>query len=40
MCQDFQKLIQAAKTAADTAYAPYSNYQVGAAVITDSGLSF
>jgi len=39
-CLDYDELIQAAKAAADAAYAPYSNYHVGAAVLTDSGEIF
>lgn len=33
-------LIQAAKVAAESAYAPYSNYFVGAALLTESGEIF
>lgn len=33
----FRKLIEAAKQARKKAYCPYSQYQVGAAVLTDSG---
>lgn len=32
-----KKLVQAAKTAMARAYAPYSRYQVGAAVLADNG---
>ena len=35
-----QKLIEAAKKAADNAYAPYSGFQVGAALLTESGKIF
>ncbi len=34
------RLVAAAKTAADFAYVPYSNYPIGAAVLTASGLLF
>ena len=33
-----QKLADLAKEIAKKAYAPYSNFRVGAAVITDSGI--
>ncbi len=32
-----EKLINAAQTARETAYAPYSNYRVGAAILTSKG---
>jgi cytidine deaminase len=32
-----KKLLEAAKEAAETAYAPYSRFQVGAAVLLDNG---
>lgn len=32
-----QKLIQAAKLAQQNAYAPYSNFQVGSAILADNG---
>ncbi len=35
-----RRLAQAARTAARAAYAPYSNFQVGAAVLTGSGRIF
>lgn len=35
---DIQELIKQAKEAASRAYAPYSNFQVGAAVLLSSGL--
>lgn len=35
-----ERLIAAARTAYDRAYAPYSHYQVGAAVLTDAGEIF
>jgi cytidine deaminase len=35
-----QKLIEAAVEARQWAYAPYSNYQVGAALLTDSGRTY
>ena len=35
-----QQLIQAALDARQRAYAPYSNYKVGAALLTDSGAVF
>jgi cytidine deaminase len=34
---DLEPIIQAAVAARSNAYAPYSNYQVGAAVLADSG---
>ncbi|MEO8878498.1 MAG: cytidine deaminase [Polyangiaceae bacterium] len=37
---DFSKLIDAAKRARKNAYAPYSNYLVGAALLTKSGKIF
>ncbi|HNT74044.1 MAG TPA: cytidine deaminase [Anaerolineae bacterium] len=37
---DPERLIAAARTAYDRAYAPYSHYQVGAAVLTDAGEIF
>jgi len=36
----YNSLIEAAKKAADAAYAPYSRYRVGAAVLTESGEIF
>lgn len=36
----YNSLIEFAKKAADTAYAPYSRYRVGAAVLSDSGEIF
>ena len=38
MDQEFRELIEAAEKAAGLAYAPYSNYHVGAAVLTDKGV--
>lgn len=35
-----QKLVEMAQSARDRAYAPYSNYQVGAALLTESGEIF
>lgn len=35
--QQARKLVEAARNAARSAYAPYSDYAVGAAVLTDSG---
>ncbi len=35
-----QELLQLAKQAADNAYAPYSNYYVGAALLTEEGKVF
>ena len=32
-----EKLIKEALTALNNAYAPYSNFKVGAAILTDSG---
>lgn len=37
---DESKLIQAARDAAGSAYAPYSNYPVGAAVLAEDGRIF
>jgi cytidine deaminase len=37
---DFAPLIQAARKARENAYAPYSHYDVGAAVLTKSGKIF
>ncbi|MEG6567393.1 cytidine deaminase [Thermoanaerobacterium saccharolyticum] len=34
---DYEKLLEAAKGARDSAYAPYSKFKVGACVITKSG---
>lgn len=34
---EFQELILAAKEARENAYVPYSNFKVGAAVLTDDG---
>ncbi|HEA30176.1 MAG TPA: cytidine deaminase [Leeuwenhoekiella sp.] len=34
---DVQQLMQSAFTARDNAYAPYSNFQVGAAILMDNG---
>lgn len=36
----FDKLFEEAKAARETAYAPYSNFQVGAAVLTSDGKVF
>ena len=36
----YRKLIEAAKSARNKAYCPYSRYQVGAAVLTESGRIF
>lgn len=36
----FDKLFDEAKAARETAYAPYSNFQVGAAVLTSDGKVF
>ena len=38
MDQEFRELLEAAKEAAELAYAPYSNYHVGAAVLTEKGV--
>lgn len=35
-----QELVQSALTAREQAYAPYSNYQVGAALLTEDGKIF
>lgn len=35
-----EKLIEAAKSARENAYAPYSNFKVGAALLTESGKIF
>jgi len=35
-----QELIQMAKQAADSAYAPYSKFKVGAALLTSSGITY
>ncbi|MGB9780358.1 cytidine deaminase [Caldanaerobacter sp.] len=35
--KDYQKLIEIAKEARENAYAPYSNFKVGACVITEDG---
>ncbi len=37
---EYEELIEMAKAAADNAYAPYSDYAVGAALLTDSGKIF
>lgn len=37
---DVKKLLDAATTAKNNAYAPYSNFHVGAALMTDSGKIF
>ncbi|MBI4788955.1 MAG: cytidine deaminase [Chloroflexi bacterium] len=37
MKRDLENLVQAARAARKLAYAPYSNYAVGAAVLTKSG---
>jgi cytidine deaminase len=38
--KEIQELVQAAKTAADKAYAPYSKFKVGAALLTAAGKVF
>ena len=38
--QKYQELIQKAKEAAETAYAPYSKFKVGAAVLLENGMVF
>ncbi|MBT5420474.1 MAG: cytidine deaminase, partial [Candidatus Cloacimonetes bacterium] len=35
-----QKLIEAAKSVAENAYVPYSGFQVGAAILSESGKIF
>ena len=40
MSADIQALIDAARDAREHAYAPYSNFQVGAAVLTRDGETF
>ena len=35
--EDYLKVINAAKEASNRAYAPYSNFQVGAAILLDNG---
>lgn len=40
MEKEIQELIQSAKTAADKAYAPYSKFKVGAALLTATGKIF
>jgi cytidine deaminase len=35
-----ERLLQAARSAMEYAYAPYSNFRVGAALLTDSGEIF
>ena len=37
---DVQKLVEMAQSAREQAYAPYSNYRVGAALLTESGEIF
>lgn len=37
---DYQKLIEAALSARENAYVPYSNFKVGAALITEDGRIF
>jgi cytidine deaminase len=37
MNEDLQKLVEAAREVREKAYAPFSNFKVGAAVITKSG---
>lgn len=37
---EFHQLVEKAKEAAQDAYAPYSNFKVGAAVLLDNGLIF
>ncbi|PLX22511.1 MAG: cytidine deaminase [Marinilabiliales bacterium] len=38
--QKYQELVQKAKEAAETAYAPYSKFKVGAAVLLENGMVF
>ena len=40
MEKKIQELIQMAKQAADSAYAPYSKFKVGAALLTSSGITY
>ncbi|MDD5258779.1 MAG: cytidine deaminase [bacterium] len=40
MEKEIQELVQAAKAAADKAYAPYSKFKVGAALLTSTGKIF
>ncbi len=40
MEKKIQELVQAAKAAADKAYAPYSKFKVGAALLTSTGQIF
>ena len=40
MSEQFEQLRQQAKAAAAVAYAPYSQFQVGAALVTESGQVF
>ena len=38
LVQDEQKLLRMAREASDLAYAPYSNFYVGAALLLENGL--
>ena len=37
---DYKKLLENAKTASEKAYAPYSNFKVGACLVTEDGTEF
>lgn len=40
LTSEYQELIRLAKTASENAYAPYSNFKVGASVLLENGMTF